>query len=56
MMTPVVAQALLERGALDSAILGVSNLFHGISNIAQANPYVTIGVVVVLIYVLIRRR
>ena len=52
----VVAQALLERGMLESASLGVSNIVTGIGGAVGGHPYLTIALIVVLGFLLIRRR
>jgi hypothetical protein len=50
------AQAMVERGMLESASLGISSLVTGIGDVAQAQPYLTILLAVVLGFLLIRRR
>ena len=50
------AQAMVERGMLESATLGISNVITGVGDIVQAQPYLTIFVAVVLGFLLIRRR
>ena len=52
----MVAQALLEKGILESATLGVSTFVWHIGNIVQAQPYLTTFIVVAVVYLLIRRR
>jgi hypothetical protein len=52
----MLAQAVLEKGMLDSASLGISNFVAGIGDIVQANPYPVIGAVVVVLFFLLRRR
>ena len=50
------AQAMVEMGMLESASLGISNLVTGVGDAVQAQPYLTIFIVVVLGFLLIRRR
>jgi hypothetical protein len=52
----MLAQAVLEKGMLDSASLGISNFVTGVGDIVQANPYPVIGVLVVVLFFLLRRR
>lgn len=52
----MLAQALLEKGLLEGAILGVSNFAWHVGNIVQEQPYLAILVGVVVVYLLIRRR
>ena len=50
------AQAMVERGMLESVSLGISSLATGVGDVVQAQPYLTIFVAVVLGFLLIRRR
>ena len=50
------AQAMVERGMLESATLGISNVITGVGDIVRAQPYLTIFIAVVLGFLLIRRR
>jgi hypothetical protein len=50
------AQALIERGMLESASLGIANFITGVGDVVQAQPYLTIAVVVVAGLLLVRRR
>jgi hypothetical protein len=50
------AQAMVERGMLESASLGIANLITGVGDVVTAQPYLTIAVVVVVGFLLIRRR
>lgn len=52
----VVAQALMEKGILESASQGVWNLITHVNNIAYANPYLVLGVIAVVLLFLMRRR
>jgi hypothetical protein len=54
-MHTLLAQAVLEKGMLDSASLGISNFVTGVGDIVQANPYPVIGVLVVVFFLLLRR-
>jgi hypothetical protein len=50
------AQAMVERGMLESASLGIANVVTGVGDAVQAQPYLTVFVVVVIGFLLIRRR
>ena len=50
------AQAMVERGLLESAVLGISDVVTGAGEIVQTSPYLTILLVLVVGYLLIRRR
>ena len=52
----MLAQALIERGMLESASLGIANFISGAGDFVQAQPYLTIAVVIVAGFLLIRRR
>ena len=53
----VLAQAVLEKGMLDSMILGISNFVIEIRNLVDAHLYLTIGAgAIVLLFLLKRRR
>jgi hypothetical protein len=52
----MIAQAMIERGMLESASLGIANIVTGIGDAVQAQPYLTIAAVVVAGFLLIRRR
>lgn len=52
----MLAQALIERGMLESASLGIANVVTSVGDVVQAQPYLTIAVVVVAGFLLIRRR
>jgi hypothetical protein len=50
---PILAQALLEHGMLDSAIAGAANLITDAGDLIQAKPWVLI-IVAVIVALLIR--
>jgi hypothetical protein len=52
----MLAQALIERGMLESASLGIANFVTGVGDVVADQPYLTIAVVVVAGFLLIRRR
>jgi hypothetical protein len=52
----MLAQAMVERGMLESVSLGISDFVTGVGDIVQAQPYLTVFLVVVVGVLLIRRR
>lgn len=52
----MVAQALLEKGVLESASQGVWNLITEVRSVASANPYLVLGVIAVVLLLLMKRR
>lgn len=52
----MVAQALLEKGVLESAGQGVWNPVTEVRSLAYANPYLVLGVIAVVLLFLMRRR
>ena len=56
---PIIAQALVEKGALDGVATGISGFFSGlfssVSGAVQERPYLLILVAVVL-FLLLRKR
>ena len=52
----MLAQAVLEKGMLEGMTLGISNFVAEVGNVVEANPYLVIGVGVVVLFFLLRRR
>ena len=52
----VTAQALIEKGALDSAISGVSNFLTRVEVAVVDRPYLLVVLVVILVLLLKKRR
>ena len=50
------AQAMVEKGLLDSASMSLSNLFTNVDGIVRDKPYLIIVVTVVIVFLLIRKR
>ena len=50
------AQALIERGMLESMSLGIADFFAGLGDFVSARPFVSIAVVVGAGLLLFRRR
>ena len=52
----MLAQAVLEKGILDGALSGVSQVFSEGFEFVEANPYWFLGAAVLLAVLLLRRR
>ena len=55
-MNPIVAQALVEKGALDGVAAGISGFFYEVTSTVQAKPYLLIVVAVVFFLLLKPKR
>jgi hypothetical protein len=52
----MLAQALLEKGILDSASAGVTTVIIQVGDVFRANPYLVIGAAAALLFFLMRGR
>lgn len=52
----MLAQAVLEKGMLEGMTLGISNFVTEVGDVVDANPYLVIGIGVVVLFFLLRRR
>jgi hypothetical protein len=52
----MVAQALLEKATLDSAVAGITNLFNRGVDLALDNPYPSALIALVIVVFLMSRR
>lgn len=56
MTVPLLAQALVEKGVLDGAVLGFERLVDDAGSMVREYPWVALAVVVVALFLFKRRR